>query len=63
MWNTRSPLDGNIQVRDVMKDEFDHLFVPLLAYVGNERLGWQSLPTLIGRQTVFSKRVVEIVDD
>lgn len=58
-----SPLDGDVQVGNVVEDELYHLLVVLLTEVPDEGLGRELLTELVGRQAVLGEAVVEVIDD
>jgi hypothetical protein len=58
-----APLDGDVQVRDVVQDELDQRLVLLLAQEADERRRRQRLAGPERRQAVLRERVVKVVDD
>ena len=60
---SHSPLDGDIQVGDVMQDELDKLLVLLLSNVTDERGSRELLAELVGDKTVLREAVVKVIDD
>ena len=54
-----APLDGNIQIRNIMQDELDQLLVLVLPQPLNEAMARQRLSKLVRSQSVLRKRVVE----
>ena len=58
-----APLDGDVEVGDVVQAEVDELLVLLLADPLDEAVGRQGLAELEGRQAVLGETVVEEGDD
>ena len=56
------PLDGDIQVGDVMKDKVREGLVTLFADEFDEGLRGQLFTEFERRQTVLRKRIVELID-
>lgn len=54
-----APLDGDVQVGDVVQAEADELLVLVLADVADEAVGGQLGPVLVGRQAVLGEAEVE----
>lgn len=54
-----TPLDGDIQVSDVVQAEFDELLVGLLANPADEAVRGERLAQLVGRETVLGEAEVE----
>jgi hypothetical protein len=58
-----SPLDGNVEVGDVVKDELDNLFVLLLTDVLDEAGGGELGGKLVGGKSVLSEGIVEVINN
>lgn len=58
-----SPLDGDVQVGDVVQDKLDEFLVLLLSNVTDERGPRDLLAELVSNETVLGESVVEVVDN
>ena len=58
-----APLDGHVEVRDVVQDEADELLVGGLADVADEAAGGQGHAEAVGGQAVLGEAPVEEGDD
>ena len=56
------PLDGDIHIGNVVKDELDQDFVFFLSNKVDERLRGERLAKLVGSKTVLGKRIIEVVE-
>lgn len=55
----RPPLDGDVEVGDVVQDKLDEVFVVVLADVLDEGVGGEGLAELEGGEAVFGEAKVE----
>lgn len=62
-WQRIGPLDWDIEVSDVMKKEVNEFLISFLAQEIDEGLRWQLLSEFIGSQAIFSKGVIEFIED
>lgn len=56
------PLDGNINVGNIVQNEVRKTFVALLSDKADERLCGQLLAKLVRSQPVLSEEVIELID-
>lgn len=61
LYRLYAPLDGNIQVRNVVQNEFDHLLVLLLADMANPRLRGERLTEFVCSQSILREAVVKLL--
>jgi hypothetical protein len=60
---SHSPLDGDVQVGNVVQDKLDELLVFLLSNMTDEGSPGQFLAELVGDETVLGETIVKVVDD
>lgn len=55
------PLYRNVYIRQIVKDEVNHWFVPVFSEKLDERLGRQDRAQLVSSETVLCKHVIIFV--